>query len=111
MLPKEARVRKKGEFRRIYDHGKKYYGKYMILFLVKTEAETNRYGIVASKKVGKAVVRNRSRRQMREIIRNARGSLGSGNDIILVIKSSAVGVKFTDLQQDFVSLCRKARLC
>lgn len=111
MLPKEARLRKNGEFRRIYDRGKKYNGRYMLLFVVKSEAENNRYGIVASKKVGKAVVRNRSRRQIREIIRAERGNIAPGNDIILVIKSSAVRAEFTDLQQDFVSLCRKARLC
>jgi len=111
MLPKETRLRKKGEFRKIYDQGRKYFGRYLILFVVKKDSETNRYGIVASKKVGKAVIRNRSRRQIREIVRSARGNIASGNDIILVVKSSAVGASYADLQQDFASLCRKARLC
>jgi ribonuclease P protein component len=110
MLPKEIRLRKKGEFRQIYDQGRKYFGKYMLLFVVINGLEMNRYGIVASKKVGNAVIRNRSRRQVREIVRNAHGNLQPGNDMILVIKSSAVGVSFVDLQQDFASLCKKARL-
>ncbi|MGE5454428.1 MAG: ribonuclease P protein component [Methylocystaceae bacterium] len=111
MLPQEVRLRKKGEFRKIYEQGRKYYGKYLILFVIKKAAEINRYGIVASKKVGKAVVRNRSRRQIREIVRETRGNMLTGNDIILVIKSSAVGVPFADLQEDYAALCRKARLC
>ncbi|MGE5380957.1 MAG: ribonuclease P protein component [Methylocystaceae bacterium] len=111
MLPKEMRLRKKGEFRQVYDQGKKYFGKYMLLFVIINGSEINRYGIVASKKVGNAVTRNRSRRQVREVIRNAHGKLKSGNDMILVIKSSAVGASLIELQQDFASLCRKAQLC
>jgi ribonuclease P protein component len=60
-----------------------------------------RFGIVASKRLGNAVTRNRARRLIREGIRRLAGSIRSGWDVVVIARSRIVG---TDARQVQVAL-------
>jgi ribonuclease P protein component len=68
----------------------------------------NRYGFVTSKRLGKAVVRNRVRRRLREIVRLTPAA--SGYDIVLSAKTKAVGAEFSDLRESVGRLLARADL-
>ncbi len=75
-LPKSARLRKPGEFRRVYTEGKRFEGRLMTVFIVPSTGKFQRLGITASKKaVGNAVRRNRAKRLLREAFRLNRAEL------------------------------------
>ncbi len=75
-LPKSARLRKPGEFRRVYAEGKRFEGRLMTVFITPSPSEFQRLGITASKKaVGNAVQRNRAKRLLREAFRLSRAEL------------------------------------
>ncbi|MFV0388097.1 MAG: ribonuclease P protein component [Pyrinomonadaceae bacterium] len=69
-MPKENRIRKSEDFKRVYSAGVRIKGRFMTAFVLASEASFQRIGITASKKaIGNAVKRNRSKRLLREAFR------------------------------------------
>jgi len=66
-----------------------------------------RIGIVTSKRVGGAVVRNRTRRRLREICRSQLPLISPGLLIVVVAKSSAAEAPFADLKAEWLLLARR----
>ena len=59
------------DFRRLYYRGKNCVCKNVVIYCMKNRGETNRIGITCGKSVGKAVVRNRLKRLVRETDENS----------------------------------------
>ncbi|MBQ2967518.1 MAG: ribonuclease P protein component [Clostridia bacterium] len=83
-------------FKKAYNKGTKQAGKYVVLYSLKRKSGI-RYGVTVSKKIGKAVVRNRLRRQFRECLRILEPYIGDGQDIVLVARSAAVYAPYSAL--------------
>jgi ribonuclease P protein component len=72
-FPKEARLRKRAEFLRVYEKGTRIEGRYLTVFILSNGLERHRVGITATKKaIGKAHDRNRAKRLLRETFRLSR---------------------------------------
>ena len=80
----------------------------LVLYARKNRTGTNRVGITVSKKLGKAVVRNRVRRRIREAYRLSEDRFLPGWDIVVVARSRAVDVSFQKLTQSLLSLSEQA---
>ena len=80
----------------------------LVLYARKNRTGTNRVGITVSKKLGKAVVRNRVRRRIREAYRLNEERFLPGWDIVIVARSRAVDVSFQKLTQSLLSLSEQA---
>ena len=75
-LPKDSRLRKRAEFLRVYENGKRFEGRFMTVFILPNKLENQRVGITATKKaIGKAHDRNRAKRLLRESFRLSRAEL------------------------------------
>jgi ribonuclease P protein component len=81
---------------------------YMVLYARKNRTGTNRVGITVSKKLGKAHVRNRVRRRLREVYRLNEEQFQPGWDIVVVARSRAVEAKFSKLTESYLSLAARA---
>ena len=81
---------------------------YFILYARKNREGINRLGITVSKKLGKAHIRNRARRRLREVYRLQEQRLTPGWDIVLVARSKGVEAPFQKLTESFLSLAAKA---
>ncbi len=94
-------------FRRLY-HTSGKADAYLVLYARKNRTEENRVGITVSKKLGKAHVRNRTRRRIREIYRLNEDLFQPGWDIVVVARSKAVEAEFAKLTKSYLTLARKA---
>lgn len=96
-------------FQRLY-HTKGVADGYLVLYARKNRLEGNRLGITVGKKLGKAHIRNRVRRRLREVYRLNEDGFRPGWDIVVVARSRAVEAPFGKLTESFLSLAKKAGL-
>ncbi|HYO78729.1 MAG TPA: ribonuclease P protein component [Thermoanaerobaculia bacterium] len=104
-LPKERRLAKRREFVRVYETGRKHFSRYTVLFFAANGLPHSRIGITATKKLGKANVRNRLKRWTREVYRRQREPLGLDArtiDIVVNVKPNAAASSFEDFSRDLV---------
>lgn len=106
-LPRAARIAKRREFLDVYERGEKFFGRYCVLFVVEN-ASGSRIGVTTTKKVGKANVRNRMKRWVREVFRNNRTSLPS-LDFVVNLKTGAPNATFQEFSADLEKLFRRTR--
>ena len=96
-------------FRRLY-HTKGVADGYLVLYARRNRLNVNRVGLTVSKKLGKAHVRNRARRRIREVYRLNEERFQPGWDIVVVARSKAVDAEFGKLTKSYLSLAQKAGL-
>ena len=76
LFPKEARLRKRAEFLRVYEQGERIEGRFLTVFILPNSLGRHRVGITATRKaIGKAHDRNRAKRLLRETFRLSRVEL------------------------------------
>lgn len=110
MLAKEYRINSSRDYNNIYKNGKKVSGRYIIVYILDNECGFNRYGVVTSKKIGNAVVRNKVKRQLRSIIKGNFDNVKTSHDIVIVGRYKISGVKYDLLNKDFMIVMRKSGL-
>ena len=81
---------------------------HLVLYARRNRTGTNRVGITVSKKLGKAHIRNRARRRIREVYRLNEEKFQPGWDIVVVARARAVEAPFQDLTRSYLSLAEKA---
>ena len=96
-------------FQRLYRTGGQA-NAYLVLYARKNRTLINRVGITVSKKLGKAHIRNRIRRRVREVYRLNEDSFRPGWDIVVVVRGKAIDASFPQLTESYLSLARKAGL-
>ncbi len=94
-------------FRRLY-HTSGYADSFLVLYARRNRTGLNRVGITVSKKLGHAVVRNRTRRRLREIYRLNEAKFQPGWDIVVVARSRAVDAPFAKLTDSYLALAARA---
>ena len=105
---KENRVLKRGEFREIYDTGRKIQARFFTAFVRGRADEEKRLGITSTRKIGNSVARNRTRRLLREVFRKNKYRVPSGIDIVLNVKSALLEATYQDLEGDFIAFLERA---
>jgi ribonuclease P protein component len=105
-LPPERRLRRRGEFQRVFDSGRRAHGRYLTVIAAPSSATTTRLGIVASRKLGGAVVRNRAKRLIREVFRTSIVSRGP-LDLVVIPKPALLEAPFEGLSRDFQIVLRR----
>ena len=102
-LPKAKRLAKRAEFLRVYENGRKLFSRYAVLFFAANDLTHSRLGITATKKLGKANIRNRLKRWTREVYRRQRAPLGIDDralDIVVNVKPNAADATFQQYSHD-----------
>jgi len=95
------RIRAKKDFLHLYKKGKRYRGKYFTLLYLSSELALSRVAIVASKKLGNAVQRNRAKRLLRTLFRRNKELLEKPCDLVFIPRREIHEAKWQDLAKDY----------
>ena len=105
-FPKENRLLTERDFSRVYEAGEKRAERYFVFYLLDREEAGSRIGIVTPKYLGKAVERNRIKRQIRESYRKNK-DLFTGFDFVVRPRKEAVKLDNAELAEDFLNDFRR----
>ena len=103
-FPREARLVRRGEFDAVYRGGKRRSSSHFTVFFRANELPQSRFGVSIKKALGGAVMRNRIRRRLREIVRCHRAEIPMGWDIVIHPKSAVAKAPFAALTTDLLRL-------
>lgn len=99
-------LKNNSDYKDIYNTGRSYANKYLIMYIKKNGFHSNRLGISVSKKVGNSVVRHRITRLIRESYRLSEEKLLNGFDIVVVARISAKGKSYSEIDSAFKHLIK-----
>jgi ribonuclease P protein component len=106
-FPREARLVRRGAFDAVYRAGKRLSTSHFTVFVRSNELALSRFGFSIKKALGGAVVRNRIRRRVREIVRCHRQEIPAGWDIVIHPKSTVGKAPFAALAEELVRVLGK----
>ena len=110
-LKRSMRLRTMRDFTRVREVGRRLAKGCLIAnWLTQPGAVFGRLGVITSRKLGKACIRTRARRLLREAFRLNQRNLGESVDIVLIARSSIIGKKLADVERDLLSVLRQANL-
>ena len=102
-------IKKNRDFQNIYDTGKSYANRQLVMYVSENFSEDTRIGISVilsvSKKVGNSVVRHHMTRLLREVFRLNKQNIRRGLDIIVVVRVAAKTSDYKQLEGAFLHLC------
>ncbi len=110
MLARHLRLRSPQEFQAVWQQGERWPGRLLSLSVMANNLANNRYGLVVSKRVGGAVVRNRVKRRLRAAIREWFPPLATGYDIVIITHPPASQAPYIELEAELGRLLRRAGL-
>lgn len=105
------RLRQRSEFTAVQNGGLRVAGRFITVLGRPNGLESDRLGIVASRRVGAAVARNRAKRRVRELFRRSRPSPRAGRqfDIVVIVRSELPDAPFEAVAADFQTALTKLR--
>ncbi len=107
MLKKTYRLTRRNDFRRVYGKGKSAANYSMVLYVAPSKKQTMRIGFSVSKKIGKAVVRNRVKRQMREAAFHLLSSFSAHKDYIFIARNGIKEKNLAEIEKQMASLLKR----
>ena len=107
-FPRSARLRLSSEFLAVRSKGETLQGRYLRITVLRfAENEGARLGVITSRRVGGAVLRNRMRRRVRELFRAMRSEFPRDLWIVVVAKQGSAEAGFAELREEWLRLVRR----
>lgn len=103
-LPRECRLLRRRDYDAVYREGARRSSKYFSVFLRPNHLGLSRFGWSVKKALGNAVMRNRIRRRLREIVRLHRREIAGGWDIVVHPRDAVATADFSALTRDLLKL-------
>jgi ribonuclease P protein component len=109
-MERRFRLRCTNDVQMVYENGRAWKHPLMVLLARPNGLASSRVGVAASRKVGGATVRNRSKRLMREAARHLYAQIDPGWDILLVARKHIVGASGSQVEEALALLIERANL-
>jgi len=97
---KEYIIRKNEEISHIVKTGKKTVSKFYIIYNIEREDENNQYCVSVSKKLGRAHVRNKIKRRIKDIL--MKNKMAFHRKYVIIIRKDAVTASYNDLRENLI---------
>jgi ribonuclease P protein component len=109
-MQRQFRLRRSADFERVRSQGRSWYHPFLAISVAPNRLSHNRYGFVASHRLGGAVMRNRVRRLLREVVRLSEPRLKAGFDIVFLARNGIVTQPYSTVKDALDELFRRADL-
>jgi ribonuclease P protein component len=109
-VQRRFRLTRSEDFKRVRRSGKSYAHPLVVLIVQKSEHPRVRVGVAAGRTIGTAVLRNRTKRLLREAMRTLIPNIASGLDLILIARPGLVPASLEDTQQALLNLLERAQI-
>ena len=103
---RDRRIRRRSDFQRVFDSGRRIQGRYLTVIALSNGSSTTRVGIVASRRLGDAVGRNRAKRRIRELFRRTLFEQ-PGLDLVVIPRRELLHAPYAILESDFRAIVRR----
>ena len=97
-------LRKNKDFKYVYNNGKSFANRFLVMYVLKNQKQCNRIGISVSKKVGNSVIRHHITRLIREGYRLQEDMFDNGLDIVVIARRTAKDANFKEIENAIVHL-------
>lgn len=108
-MKKHQRLVRGSDFLRVRKQGRSWASPLVILAADANDTDQSRFGYIASRRVGGAVVRNRARRRLREVMRRHLQEVPPGMDVVLIARAPLAEARFGDIECAVTQLLVRAR--
>ena len=109
---RHVRLRSRAEFVAVQERGRRVASRHMTLLALPNTRGVDRLGVIASRRLGGAVLRNRAKRRIREMFRVGepdRPTTTASYDIVVIPRREVTTIVFSELQSEFDAALRKLR--
>lgn len=111
MLAKENRLRKDKDIKQAYKKGRFVNLDWLTLKVAPNNLDTTRFAFLIGVKVSKkAVIRNRIKRQVSEVMRLKISEISKGYDVLVIVKPQAVGKEYRDIEKVALGALKRGKL-
>jgi ribonuclease P protein component len=107
-MAREWSLKKRAQFQKVYQNGISWGDRLVVVKAVANGLDLSRFGFSVNKSLGKAVVRNRIKRLIKEVARTT--SIKTGWDIVFIARNGSVDVDYNQLKKSIERLLFRANL-
>lgn len=109
-MRRRYRLRRNSDFQRVRQLGQSYASPLMVLAFLRNELDHSRFGFVVSKRLGKAVRRNKIKRRMREAVRLRLPDIKPGFDLVFIARQATRRASYADIDRAVEQLLERVDL-
>ena len=109
-MKRRYRLRKNADFQRVRRLGQSHANRFMVLIALPNKLGHSRFGFSVSKRIGKAVKRNKVKRQMREATRLRMAQIQEGWDLLFIARVPIERAAYKDIERSIEGLLSKLKL-
>lgn len=110
MIKKQNRLKKRKQFNYLFKNGKYVSNEYLTLVYLPLKTKDFKIGYSVSKKVGKAVTRNKTKRRLKECVLHFSDEIKKDIYVIVIPKNAILNLSFSQIYSSLYSLFQKANL-
>lgn len=108
-LPSHLRIKQSRDYARVRGEGASFPGRYLVLAVLRGVVSSGfQFGLITPKRIGVAVVRNKVRRRLREIIRAQQKRIADGCHVVVIARWRAPEATLAALEKDWLRLASRA---